>query len=149
MSHHISAIITNNNVDRDIITQYDLSVFAEGSFSIIALNSYHSDYWTDKLNINSTISNNDIILDNSTTHYFCSVLKLVNYAIVETDYFGGIGGQKANLYNYNKLILSSVSINIALKKLGVIASKDVDEFDALNLSKYRCFDDYYVKYYDY
>ena len=126
---------------------YDLHSFKENDFYIIVLDVCQTDFWIDKLDIEDD-QDNDIILNCRLTHYFCKELGINHYAIIETDYFGGIGDQNANVYKNDKKQKSSVSINEALEDLGVISKKDLDEFDTLNLSKYRHFEDLYEKYWD-
>jgi len=64
---------------------------------------------------------------------------------IETDYFGGFGDQSAKLYCDNNILMEkdtrtdSVSnpINQALKMMGVQAKAGMDEFDTINLGRYR------------
>ena len=147
MGHYITAIITKEQFDHTVADKYDLPIFKENGYYIIALNESHSDFWAEKLSIVDD-EDNEIILDCGTTHYFCKTLDLNCYAVINTDYFGGIGAQKANVYRYGKRILNLVSINKALRNLGVIADRNKDEFDTLNLSKYRHFDECFEKYWN-
>ena len=147
MAHYITAIITQEQFDHTVAQKYDLPIFQEHGYYIIALNNSHSDFWAEKLGIVDD-EEHDIILDCGITHYFCNALDLNCYAIINTDYFGGVGEQKANVYVYGKRILHLVSINDALKHLGVIADRNKDEFDTLNLGKYRHFEQYFKKYWN-
>jgi hypothetical protein len=63
-------------------------------------------------------------------------------AYVETEYFGGDGGQAAIVWKAGHVVLSATSqnvgpINNALAFLGVDRRNHHDEFDALGLGKYR------------
>lgn len=61
-------------------------------------------------------------------------------AYVETDYFGGTGTQAGLLYENGKPAAPQSgegAINALLKELGVRREHDKDEFDTLNLGKYR------------
>lgn len=66
-------------------------------------------------------------------------------AKISTDYFGGWGIQEAKLFVNNKKEYSKSNeqdmkltpINDVLKMMGVIADSGMDEFDTINLSKYR------------
>lgn len=147
MGHHISAIITKGQVDRSITDKYDLPVFEENGFSIIALDAGHSDYWAEQLNIEFKC-NRKIIPDNEVTHFFCRELGLSLYAIIVTEYFGGRGSQSAAVYKSGELILEGVKINKALRKIGVVRGILRDEFTKINLGEYRSFEDYFDKYWE-
>lgn len=62
-------------------------------------------------------------------------------AYIETDYFGGNGTQSGVLYENGKVAIAPKSgegtINALLKELGVWRTPDKDEFDMLELQKYR------------
>ncbi len=61
-------------------------------------------------------------------------------AYVETDYFGGAGTQAGILYENGKPAAPKSgegAINALLKELGVRRDPDKDEFDMLDLGKYR------------
>jgi len=62
--------------------------------------------------------------------------KYKTFAYVETDYFGGCGDQSAKAWLDGRRIPSD-SIDQALKIIGVICAPDLDEFDTINLGKYR------------
>lgn len=62
-------------------------------------------------------------------------------AYIETDYFGGFGTQGGVLYENGREKIppqtGNGTINALLKKLGVWRKPDTDEFDCLELGKYR------------
>jgi hypothetical protein len=58
-------------------------------------------------------------------------------ALIETDYFGGAGQQKARVVHGQETPLETGKINAALKILGVLNTPDKDEFDVVGLGKYR------------
>lgn len=67
-------------------------------------------------------------------------------AYIATDYFGGTGSQAATVFANGNIILPPQwaeigIINQALKLIGVISNKNIDEFDALNLGQYRYMDE--------
>ncbi len=65
-------------------------------------------------------------------------------AYIETDYFGGFGTQSGVLYENGKIAVAPKSgegtINALLKELGIWRTSDKDEFDMLELWKYRRMD---------
>lgn len=56
-------------------------------------------------------------------------------ALIETDYFGGFGNQNARVIHGQETPQEKGKINQAI--LGVLRTKDVDEFDIVGLGKYR------------
>ena len=79
-------------------------------------------------------------------HFWANLFFGIRYAIVETEYWGGIGDQAAALYEDMKLIKhksGSGSINKVLKALGAVKGSSYDEFDALGLGGYRNFSKYF------
>ena len=71
------------------------------------------------------------------------------FAIIQTDYFGGMGNQYASVYRYKDNIDKNVkTINQVLVHLGVIANGRLDEFDTIGLDKIRSQPDIFDKYVD-
>lgn len=62
-------------------------------------------------------------------------------AYIETDYCGGVGTQAGLLYENGRMIIEPQSgegtINTLAKELGVKCMAGNDEFDSLNLGRYR------------
>jgi hypothetical protein len=68
------------------------------------------------------------------------------FAIIETDYFGGLGDQAAAVYRGDSEVMVPMSgasgpINEALRVLGVRRAVGMDEFDTVGLGRFRDFDD--------
>lgn len=74
----------------------------------------------------------------------------VTFMAISTDYFGGPGNQSASLnetiiYDNNfhyKTLKTSHVINKILYKYGVICENGQDEFDSINLGRYRTNEEY-------
>lgn len=149
MGHYITAIIGKGPIKKNVADDYDLPCFEHNDFMIIALDAAHSDYWAEKLDLFDS-SERQIILDCKTTHFFAKAIGLNKYAIINTDYFGGVGEQFAVVYENGETIMPTKegAINEALKMLGVKCVKNLDEFDSICLGNYRNFDDYFENYYD-
>jgi len=149
MGHHISAIICPLPIDEEKAHALDLPFFIEGAFAVIALDASHSDYWTEKLGLEFQ-SRSDMIHDNLTTLAFAEALKIEKFALIQTDYFGGVGEQWATVYENGMRTFKTTEggINSALSKIGVVKAASKDEFDTVGLGKYRDFDDYFEKYWD-
>jgi hypothetical protein len=149
MGHHLSAIITSSSIDVTTATSFDLPVFVENGFTIIALDAEHSDYWQQQLGLMDH-STPEMILDCVVTHHFAQQIGATRYAIIETDYFGGVGDQMAVVYENQHMLMPPThgGINAALRLLGVQRRGDVDEFDTIHLGRYRDFSAYFEKYRD-
>lgn len=147
LSHHIEAITTKGSIKEELTKPFDIPVFLQDGFSIVALYPAHIDYWCKKLDIKYD-SKSVIFSDCSVTHYFAKKLGLHEYAIIMTEYFGGIGEQYASVYRENQLIMPETEggINKALKLIGVVKKNGKDEFDTIQLNKYRSFDSYFENY---
>ena len=150
MGHQISAIITRDNVDLSKAKEFDLCIIETvQNVKIIPLDPYHSDYWTEKLELDIT-DDSDIILDCETTRYFSKQIGIKKYVLIETDYHGGIGDQLATVYENNNRIMSCKNngINEALSLIGIVKTGNLDEFDSIQLGKYRNFSNLFEKYYE-
>lgn len=71
----------------------------------------------------------------------CALSRNGAVGYVEAELFGGVGTQSGILWEQGRLVLSPFhaphGINMVLRRLGVHAV-DGDEFDTLNLGRYRC-----------
>lgn len=75
-------------------------------------------------------------------------------AKISTDYFGGIGGQSAKLFDNNKMIFNGQDeyndgktyytqpINEVLKLMGISRKFGMDEFDTIGIGRYRSNNDF-------
>jgi hypothetical protein len=148
MGHQITAIVTALPIDEDQARAFDLPVFIENGYAIVGLDVAHTDYWADKLHLQDADDASEISLDCQTTHYFAKKLGITKFAIIYTDYLGGIGDQFAVVYERGRVILPTAAsaINLALRLIGVTCLPGLDEFDSMNLAKYRHFDQYFEQY---
>lgn len=62
-------------------------------------------------------------------------------AHIETEYFGGVGEQRAVVWEQGRVTLGPLedehAVNAALRRLGVWTDGTADEFDTLGLSRFR------------
>ncbi len=58
-------------------------------------------------------------------------------AFVEAEYFGGAGSQMATVWHEGEVAAAEVTINEALRLLGVVREGDQDEFDSAGLGRHR------------
>ena len=70
---------------------------------------------------------------------------------ITTDYFGGFGYQTSKFWKNGKIIFTKsdehwreliTPINFLLKEMGVVKKSGMDEFDTINLGKYRTNEDF-------
>lgn len=147
MGHSIEAIICRGPVDTGKAAEMDLPLLYEGGFIIIPLNSSHSDFWAEKLGVDHD-AYSEMIHDRAVTLAFAKALGISKFALVETEYFGAIGEQFATIYKDGNRVsaVENDGINNALRKIGVVVSTGLDEFDTIGLGKYRDFSQFFEKY---
>ena len=101
---------------------------------------------------NVTLNNNITpfdFLDTATKEYLQNIKPSGKFIYIETDYYGGRGSQAAGIFEdgilldvYNSEGKTDGAINTALRFIGVIKEPDADEFETLNLHKYRHMPDF-------
>jgi hypothetical protein len=70
------------------------------------------------------------------------------FAVVMTDYFGGVGDQWACAFVAGRRVETVRDINAALRTMGVQAAEDLDEFDTVGLASHRSTPVYLDRYED-
>ena len=143
MGHNICALISRKPIDENVIKKFQLAVAFEDEFAIVILEMDSIFYWSRKLNLSFESQNDKIDWACELVYHFANELGMERYAIIQTDYFAGIGEQSASLYKKGNLIIENKSINDVLKELGVKRKHFADEFDTLNLGEYRATEYYY------
>lgn len=143
MGHNICAIIGKKTINEEALKKYQLALAYEGDFAIIILNQDSVWYWADKLNLSIDSESENIDWACELIFHFAKELGVKKYAVIQTDYFGGIGSQCASLYDDGLIITPDKSINDILNLLGVQRIGSKDEFDVINLGKYRNSENYY------
>ena len=155
MGHHISAIICKPSTDIERLSEFEMATIPVGDFVIIPMDAYHSDDWSERLGLGFGDGRSKVILDGPFAHYVASIAAEGDYALIETDYFGGIGDQVAAVYRkgHDLPLFASErvmqgAINYALRAIGVHARNGADEFDTLGLGRYRNFEERFARYYE-
>lgn len=155
MGHSITAIILKGNFDNEKAKAFDLfPTFLDFGLSLFHIDYYYSACWQHKLKTfgQLDISNMDCVIFPSEIVISEIIKKISNskdpeFAIILTDYFGGVGKQYANVFrNSNNVGKNITTINLALRYLGVLAKNGLDEFDTIGLDKIRSQPDYLEKY---
>jgi hypothetical protein len=60
-----------------------------------------------------------IQVDCSVTHRLAEDLRITDFSLIETEYFGGVGTQSASYYRNGEAVIQEVAINDVLHRLGV------------------------------
>jgi hypothetical protein len=157
MSHSITALILKDNFDKDKAKQFDLRPIDLGfNLTLFHIDHYYSACWQYLLRTEGhleMINPDGMLLPTEYALYeivkTISSSKTPEYAIIVTNYFGGVGSQYANAFsgtvNVNK---NMQTINEALAYLGVYPILGLDAFDKVGLDKIRRQPDYLEKYSD-
>lgn len=147
MGHHISAIIARAPADLSAAKTLELPLINAAPFVIVPLDPNHSDHWTEQLEI-GYIAHSAMIFDSEITLEFARRLQLFEFALIDTDYFGGKGTQFATCYRNNMRVMpvEENGINKALQYIGVQRTNDKDEFKTLGLDRQRDFSELFPSY---
>lgn len=158
MGHAITAIVLKGNFDQELAKTFDLrKVKLDFDLHMFFIDHYYSACWQEMLKAQGFLETNDndghILFPTEVA--LAEILqkitqtRFVQFAIIATDYFGGVGDQYAQVYQGQTLANKDIDdINGALKWLGVVPSKGLDAFDTVGLSKYRSNPSYLEKYED-
>lgn len=161
MPHAITATILKGDFDEEIALAYDLlGITLSFELTMFSLNHYYTACWAKMLGVPGYLQSPGYVQGQRSSIIFPDerviahlMTKISNrveplFAIVETDYFGGVGSQWAQVYRGFTLADENISqISPALKFLGVPCEAGMDEFDTVGLSKYRSMPDYLDKYF--
>lgn len=157
MGHCITALVLKGDYDREVALTFDLRGIELGfGLHMFFVDHYYSAYWQAKLGATGYLdtSEKSMMLYPGEAVMAELVQKIahtrfVTFAIIMTDYFGGVGEQFAQVYQGNALANSNItSISKALEWLGVVPKKKLDAFDTIGLSEHRSNPEYLDKFYD-
>lgn len=158
MGHNIKALVLKGEYDKTKVMEYDLVPIAlnKEEITLFHITDEYVEYWQHII-INGVSLNS---LDTSYPVWFPyskvlnHIIKQVSskdclFAIIQTEYFGGMGEQYACVYKGDDIVpMKGTTINEALQLLGILKLQDLDEFDTLGLSNYRRTPEYLDKYHD-
>lgn len=143
MGHCLTALITPLPIDEVKAAEMELAVVFEGGMAIVPIVPESLDEWSRLLEEKYVPYGRSISIDCSVTHRIAAILGLRSYSIVETEYFGGTGSQRASYFREGIKEWDEVPINQVLRFMGVEKDADkIDEFDTIGLGKYRHADDH-------
>ena len=157
MPHMITAIILKGAYKSAEISYFDLRpVPLTEDLTLFHIHTTYSAYWQFYLGMQGELPllrrpdlpfPNEIVLAEIVGRL--SVSPSPHFAIIATDYFGGLGSQFANAFIGRENIDPEMEkINQALRFLGVAAEPGKDEFDTVGLSDIRRMPEYLEKYVD-
>lgn len=153
----MTALILKNRYDENQAITYDLHGIDLGhDLTMFPIDHYYTACWQKMMNIEGKLpvqnGHPSLFPNEAVITVLMSVISGLDeptYAIIYTEYFGGIGWQWAHVYEGSRLADKSVpTINAALQALGVKAVEGMDEFDTVKLGKYRSQPGYLDKYVD-
>lgn len=157
MGHNITAIILKDDYDKTVAESFGL--FGKElpfSLTLFHIDHYQTACWQHELQtvgqLETSITDNFIFPNEiaiSEVVKNISIKEKPLYAIIQTDYFGGIGNQYASVYqNKDNIDKNAKTINQVLIRLGVKKNGELDEFDTIGLEKIRSQPDIFEKYVD-
>jgi hypothetical protein len=147
VGHYISAAILHGKFDQESAAAFSLHpIQLSEELTLFPLHDSYVDAVAEKLAIQEQFLDGPL-LNTGTVHHLMNAIAVEPlFAIIETNYCGGIGSQSAVVYRGKLEIMAPErdvegSINRALKQLGVKRSLRNDEFDTIGLGNFRDFDD--------
>lgn len=151
MGHNLNAFILKGEFDVVRAKGFDLRfVSLPFGLTLLPVVDRYIDAWADRLEIHGSFP--EPICNFFVIHHIMKAIAVdPMFAVIGTEYFGGLGGQAAAAYRGDQVLLepstSESSINDALRLLGVTREPGKDEFDTVGLGAFRetrdCFGDGY------
>lgn len=155
MGHAITAIVLGGDYERERALRFDLRpVSLAPSLTMFHVDHYFTAYWQafrgakDELDIPSEFPAlfpregvvREMVCEMTGKHE-------PTFAIVMTDYFGGVGDQWACVFRgATRTTGAQASVNEALRSLGVVRTDGLDEFDTVGLGAHRSSPEYLERY---
>lgn len=156
MSHSICAIILRGPYDGTAAAEYDLSGVPLGpDLTLFPITHYYTACWQKTLGIDGDLDGPvppSLIVPRE--QVIAVLMERITgreplFAVIATDYFGGVGEQWAQVYRGRVAVDPTItSINEALRVLGVKARPGLDEFESVGLDRIRRAPDSLDRYVD-
>lgn len=155
MSHEVCALVVAGRVDTRTALAMDLrAALVHDGISVFPINHNFSAYWAAKRGNRALLDlPEDISLVFPTEAVLRDLVREITrtdrprFAIIETNYFGGMGDQWAAAFDgEERLTPDDASINQALAALGVRSTSDRDEFEVIGLDRFRSNPEYLDTY---
>ncbi len=149
VGHMITALIVREPFDDDAAREWDVvGVPLDRGLRLVHLSHYYTAYWQARRGESSEL---DVPVDFPVTFPREGVAaglaaavtgaaarqQQPTFAVLMTEYFGGVGGQWACAFVAGRRVPEAVTINGALRVLGIHASDGIDEFNSVGLGRHR------------
>jgi hypothetical protein len=160
VGHEITALIVREPFDDDAAREWDVvGVPLDRGLRLVHLSHYYTGYWqarrgeTRDLDVPvgfPVVFPREAVVASlaAAVTGAASRQQQPTFAVVMTEYFGGVGGQWACAFVAGRRVPEAVTINAALRVLGIHATDGVDEFDSIGLGHHRSSPDDLDRYVD-
>src|SRR5262245_17969674 len=146
MSHAINALLLKGPFDAAKAAEFGLQAIPVGfDITLFLLSPDFCDEWAERLKMTDSLSERPLLNCEVIHHMARTIAVSPLFAIIETDYYAGLGAQYAVVYRGATEVMppakgESGPINQALRILGVGTKHGNDEFDTIGLGNYRSVD---------
>ncbi|HEY5950893.1 MAG TPA: hypothetical protein VIV40_35615 [Kofleriaceae bacterium] len=157
MAHDITAIVIADPFDAEVAKTLDLvAVPLSWPLTLFHIDHYYTAYWgavrghTKQLDVPSEFPG-EFPREGIVAQLVAELtgLPAARFAIIQTEYFGGVGDQWACAFaGEHRKTHASATINDALRTLGVVRQGGMDEFDTVGLGEHRSPPAYLHRYVD-
>ncbi|SDT34152.1 hypothetical protein [Actinoplanes derwentensis] len=156
MGHSITALIVAEQFDEAAATEWDVAGTPIGQgLRLIHINAAYAAYQQHQRGAGTILGAPDDFDSRFPREGVLADLAAAvttrtppTFALIMTDYFGGEGRQWATAWIDGGRVPEVRDINGALQVLGVHATKGMDEFDTVGLSRHRSTPDALERYWD-
>ncbi|MET7401532.1 hypothetical protein ABZS66_49430 [Dactylosporangium sp. NPDC005572] len=142
MGHHITALIVTGEPDPAAAAGWGVEPvpLGEGRW-LVPVTHYFTAYWQARLGETAALdvpaSFPVVFPREGVVLRLAAALATGPFALVMTDYFGGVGDQWACVFAGGRRVGGVERINAALRELGVERRGGLDEFDTVGLGAHR------------
>lgn len=155
MGHHITALVIAAPYDRAVAEAHDLRErLAWQGVVVFPIDHFWSAYWQAKRgDVDGTLAvppGDHLLPSEGAIRAIVrelTGLPAPRFAVIYSDYFGGVGSQAAIAYEGDRALLGArATVDQALHELGVRCEAGQDEWDTIGLASYRRNPDYLDRY---
>ncbi|MEV4345707.1 hypothetical protein AB0J83_14650 [Actinoplanes sp. NPDC049596] len=153
MGHNICALIVREPFDEGAAREWDVhGMPLDAGLRLVHLSPAYTEHWQAKRGETSMLDvPADFPGDFPREGVVAALAAAVSgpaptFALVMTEYFGGMGEQWACAFEAGRRVEGVTDINAALRVLGVRADGGLDEFDTAGLGEHRRTPDYLFGY---
>ena len=160
MGHEITALIVGEPFDDDAAREWDVvGVPLDRGLRLVHISHFYTAYWQARRGETRSLDvpvgfpgtfPREVVVASlaAAVTGAASQQQQPTFAVVMTEYFGGVGEQWACAFVAGCRVPEAVTINAALRVLGIHATDGVDEFDSVGLGCHRSSPDGLDRYAD-